>query len=47
MSGRILHLLFALITGTLLFAWWASTPNRRAFWLPQLFALLSEQPKKK
>ena len=45
MIGRILHFTIALITGTLLFARWLSTPNRR--WLPQLFAALSEDPKKK
>ena len=47
MIRRILRFLWALAYGTVHFLWWASIPSRRAFWLPQLFGLLSEQPKKK
>jgi len=45
MIGRILHLLSALITATLLFAWWITTPNRRLFWLLNMPPTM--RPKKK
>lgn len=47
MLGRLLHFLLALVTASLLLCWWLTIPNRRAFWLPELFAWLFAPQRKK
>jgi len=37
MLGRLLHFLLALIAATLLLIWWGNTPNRKSFFLPEIF----------